>query len=343
MVAFCQSIQRPPPFIHPPNDPGFVNLIVRSRDRGRTWDAPRVAPDYGWRGVETPGIAQLSTGEVLLNQWRFAWYPLEMGRKLWDEGVCACFVVDPETLHWRPVRDKTDWVRHPLPYVRADGGAYVHSSYDNGYTWAYTAAIPIAPYQAAFSPKGAIELRNGDVLLALGSHEHDPLAASVVVRSTDRGHSWQPPVEAARVPGRILSEPSLVETTRGTLLLLSREEVTGYIYQSESNDGGYTWQPARALACWGYPTHAICLADGRLLMVFGRRRPPYGIRGALSEDAGKSWGPEFVICPIDHESNQGLNLGYPSVIEYAPGKLFTAFYAEDADGTPSIQGLEFSV
>jgi hypothetical protein len=89
LVAFNESLVRQP-FIHPPSDPRYVNLVSRSRDGGFTWETPRVAPGYEWTGVECPGITQISSGEVLLNQWQFKWYPLEAGRKL------AARTSDPE-------------------------------------------------------------------------------------------------------------------------------------------------------------------------------------------------------------------------------------------------------
>jgi hypothetical protein len=170
-----------------------------------------------------------------------------------------------------------------------------------------------------------------------------PWLAGIVVRSTDRGRSWSAPVEAARVLGRVFSEPSLVQGHSGKLLLLLREEVTGYVYQSESYDDGYSWQRVHSLPCWGYPTHAISLSDGRLVMVFGRRKPPYGICGAVSTDEGRSWSDEFEICHIAHDSNGGLNLGYPSVVEYAPGQLCVAFYSEDRTGLTAIYGTKYPV
>ena len=338
LAAFSQSIQSDP-YKHPPGDPLFRDLIVRSHDEGRSWDQPRVVPDYDWYGVEVPGIAQISTGEVLLNQWRFLWFPLELARKLTKSRERQCCFRDVRAGEWRPAKSDADWEAHPYPYARADGGAYVHISTDNGYTWDHTVSVSIDPYQGAFSPKGAIELRNKDVLLALGSHSYDPLGASFVVRSKDRGRTWEKPVEAARLGGFPFSEPSVTETSAGKLLLMSREEITGFIYQSESEDGGLTWAPPRKLDLWGCPTHCITLKDGRILIVYGRRRAPYGIRASLSEDEGSTWGEEIVI----RDDFPNDNLGYPSVIEYEDAKLFTAYYGEDSDGITCIQGTYFSV
>ncbi len=338
LVAFCESVQREP-FLHPPSDPRFLNVVTRSQDRGTTWEQPQVAPGYERFGVETPGIAQLSNGDVLLNQWHFLWYPVDLAKKLWSEGRQECFVADPGSGQWRPARHDDDWERHPYPYARADGGSFVHISTDNGHTWELSVPLDIGPYRGAFSPKGAIELSNGEVVLALGSHEHDPSAASFVVRSSDHGRSWQRPTEAARVPGLIFSEPSVVATSNDRLLLMSREEVNGCVYQSDSADGGLTWSAPTQLPFSGYPVHCIRLLDGRLVMVYGRREEPFGIGAVISEDDGVSWGPELVIR--DDLAND--NLGYPSVIEYQPGRLFTAYYGEDHDGVTCIQGTYFEL
>jgi len=342
LVAFCASPQHQPP-LHPPDNPHFHNLIIRSRDQGQTWDLPRVVPNYDWYGVETPGIAQLTNGNVLLNQWRFLWYPLELARELASTGQEKIFVLNPARHVWQMPETEEDWSVHPYPYARADGGAFVHISTNNGATWQHTIRLDIAPYQAAFSPKGATQLSDGTTILALGSHDHDPYGASFILRSPDFGLHWSKPIEAARMSGRVFAEPSVVATESDKLLLFTREEVTGYIYQSESRDLGLTWTPAHLLQIWGHPTHAVRLIDGRIFIVYGYRRPPYGIRGAVSEDEGRSWGNEIVIRDNLFDSNRGFNLGYPSVIEYVRGKLFAVYYAEDTKGVVCIQGSYFSI
>ena len=250
LVAFAQSLERVP-HMHPPSDPQFLNFITRSRDQGATWEAPRVAPGYDWHGVEVPGISALSSGEVLLNQWRFLWYPLEQAQALAARGEREIFVRTER--RWQKAASEADWQRHPHPYARAEGGAWVHVSSDGGRTWEHTAEVAIAPYQGAFSPKGALELAGGDLLLALGSHDHCPLEASFCVRSRDRGRSWGAPVEVARKQGLIFSEPSAAQTASGTILVASREENHGHVHLSASRDGGATWELPARVAGVGLP------------------------------------------------------------------------------------------
>ena len=51
-----------------------------------------------------------------------------------------------------------------------------------------------------------------------------------------------------------------------------------------SEDDGYTWSPPKRTNIWGYPAELSYLPDGRVLMVYGYRRPPYGERGCISDD-----------------------------------------------------------
>jgi len=341
LVAFSKSTQSDP-IRHPPGDPQFINLMCRSRDQGQTWEQPRAVPGYDWHGVEVPGLVQLSNGDVLLNQWQFIWYPLETAKKLWLGEELECYLQNldsPTPWNWERAANAGDWEYHPHPFVRADGGAYVHISADNGSTWDLTVPVDISPNLAAFSNKGAIQLRNGDVLLALGSCGHDPRAASFILRSTDLGRTWGPPLDVAQIDGQIHSEPSLVETTSGKILMITREETTCYAHQCESRDGGFTWTEPTPLHLWGYPPHCISLSDGRLLLIYGRRKMPFGIRASISEDEGETWGEEIIL----RDDLPNGNLGYPTIIEHAPGKLFAVYYGEDEEGTTHIQGTFFSI
>src|SRR5262245_16287792 len=75
LLVYTQSRRRAG-VLHPPQDPLFANMLVRSSDEGRSWSAPTVVPDFGWQGVECAGLTPLASGAVLLNQWRFNWHTL---------------------------------------------------------------------------------------------------------------------------------------------------------------------------------------------------------------------------------------------------------------------------
>src|SRR5690606_36143768 len=61
LCVFNQSVRRHL-ILHPPQDPFFANFLIRSDDRGSTWSAPVIVPDYGWHGMECAGLTALADG-----------------------------------------------------------------------------------------------------------------------------------------------------------------------------------------------------------------------------------------------------------------------------------------
>ena len=78
-LAVFGSSRRREPKQHPPGDPLFRNLLVRTADRGATWSEPAFVPDFDWYGVECPGIAQLANGTVVLTQFPLRLVPAGTG------------------------------------------------------------------------------------------------------------------------------------------------------------------------------------------------------------------------------------------------------------------------
>ena len=66
----------------------------------------------------------------------------------------------------------------------------------------------------------------------------------------------------------------------------------------------------------------MLLADGRLLVLFGRRRIPYGIGCLFSEDDGANWSSQYVVRADGFSGD----LGYPVATQLDDGRIFTAYY-----------------
>ena len=88
----------------------------------------------------------------------------------------------------------------------------------------------------------------------------------------------------------------------------------------------------------------MMLRDGRILVVFARRRLPMGIGCVISSDGGKTWSHEAVIRD-DATCN---DLGYPVGCQLEDGRLFIAYYYTLPDGnafggTRHIAGSMFRI
>src|SRR5688572_693136 len=120
------------------------------------------------------------------------------------------------------------------------------------------------------------------------------------------------------------------------------EGLKNAISLTTSRDGGRTWSRAAPIVgagrgSWKNPHGTgfqyrspwpILLRDGRILVVFARRRMPTGIGGIVSSDGGKTWSKEFVI----RDDGQWWDLGYPVGTQLKDGRVFIAYYFPMPDG-----------
>ena len=340
IVVFNRAPRRP--FVlHPPEEPLFQNVVVRSQDQGATWTPPEVVPDYGWSGTECAGLTVLRSGRVLLNQWRFRWLPLRLARRL--EGTLPLsfpaefmrgWLASPEhgTAAYRavPVEELAPWARGP-------GETWVHNSDDHGQTFTQSVKIDTAPFDGGYGMRGACELANGDILLPLSDIPHWRVVFTA--RSRDGGFTWGSPVKVAEQAGSKFEEPTLIETAPGRLLMVLRDNGTRWLHSVRSTDSGETWSAPRRLPIEGYPAQLFPLQGGRLLMTFGWRQPDYGIRAVLSSDGGATWDIDQAVRICGGLPSK--NLGYPATIEAADGDLFTVYYGEDAAGVTAIMATRW--
>jgi len=124
--------------------------------------------------------------------------------------------------------------------------------------------------------------------------------------------------------------PSTVRTSNdGFLTMIRRKGMQGkdrsfWIEAYSSQDNGKSWQflnkPTETLA--GNPGHMIRLKDGRLLLIYGYRQAPFGIRAKLSKNEGLSWGEEIVL----RDDGGNWDLGYPRVVQRNDGKIVVVYY-----------------
>jgi hypothetical protein len=329
--------------LHPPHDPRYRNKLIRSLDHGRTWQPAEVVPGYDWSGVECGGLTPLSSGEVMLNQWQFRWVPL--GYALTDphpelfqmpEDFAEEMIVSGELETGPEVAGRA---RALMPWARANGRTVVHFSADSGVSWRETYRIETAPYLGGYGLRGAVEAKDGRLIMPL--NDVPEYQRIFIVVSRDRGRNWDPPIFAAWSSDHLFTEPDLVELDDGGLLLVFRDDRTRHLFCSFSQDGGSTWSEATKTPIDGYPPHLLKLTDGRILCTYGHRKPDYSIRAVLSHDGGRSWDVENTICIRAALPNK--DLGYPCTIRTDLGDFFTVYYCQDSCGNTGIEATRWSL
>ncbi|MES2706225.1 MAG: sialidase family protein [Verrucomicrobiota bacterium] len=297
-------------------------VAMTSKDDGASWTRPRVLHD-GALDDRDAGIVETAAGTLLVSTFTSLAYEPGMEKELRAAAEPAAAGArksrfSPEELAmWKATRDFL-----PPDQRRAARGEWVLRSTDGGITW--SAPIPTI----LNSPHGPVVLRDGRLIYA-GKQLWTAEGKIGVVESKDDGLTWQWLAEIPTRAGDDLKtgyhELHAVEAADGTLIAHIRKENgpgQGETLQSESRDGGRTWSEPHAIGVWGLPSHLLRLRDGRLLMTYGHRRPPFGNQARLSGDHGKTWGPALIISA----DGAGGDLGYPGTVELGDGSLLTIWY-----------------
>lgn len=157
--------------------------------------------------------------------------------------------------------------------------------------------------------------------------ERDPFAAADGDWTSSYrfgGHRWFYPRGVMLPNGRILCTLRCQRDPRGVMWT--------ELYCSD--DGGLTWEFLSRANDFGAPGSLVAMSDGRLVLVYGHRLKPHGIRAVVSENDGRSWGSEIVL----RDDGGSWDLGYPNAFEAEPGKIGTIYYFNSRDDSVQANG-----
>ncbi|MCY3555256.1 MAG: sialidase family protein [Gemmatimonadetes bacterium] len=280
--------------------------VGRSPDGGLTWSGPVTVADSE-RDDRNPALGMAPDGTlVLAYHWQGSYD---------DEGA------------WKPEIGRAD--------------TRVVYSEDGGHTWVDDALIDYAPINGA-SPFGKIFTAGGvmHMLIYGGAPCCEPEEGTVrvgpattptyILRSKDNGRSWGDPTLVAL--GLNESDVAILPDGRWLFVARSEERAEQALHACVSEDGGYTWRMVgRVTDAKEHPSDLTLLPNGWLLLVFGRRHPPFGVEGLISRDGGTTWDERRLVLD---DSLPGGDIGYPSTASLEGGRLVTAYYTA---GTPDRQ------
>lgn len=286
---------------------------MRSEDQGESWSWPRVLLD-GELDDRDAGVLETAGGSLLVTTFTsLAYESLLSGRKKDDPA-------------WRAAH-----ARLTAPQRQAELGQWMIRSTDGGLTWStrYPSIVN--------SPHGPVSLSDGRLFYA-GKELWTGQKRVGVCVSKDDGQTWQ---WLSEIPVRKgdraeeYHELHAVETADGRILVQLRNHNRaneGETLQCESTDGGATWTTPRSIGVWGLPSFLLRLRDGRLLMTYGHRQPPYGNQARLSQDHGRTWLEPMIISG----DGSGGDLGYPSTVQCDDGSLITVWYERMKDSPKAV-------
>lgn len=355
-------------------------VLIRSFDEGMSWDQSTVKvvlPFTQIMGNWDCGISEISPGNLMINVCLNGYY------KRGTKPLTPSWSGEPVTEEWG------DWTWTYL--LKTWLGTVVLKSSDNGHTWSSPIPVNVRPLKHGGTRLGVWPLADGGILMGVygairsyyGSGDELETPRAALIRSDDGGDNWEYYSTLAYDPASIISytEPALVQLDDGRMIAMLR---TGAAPSKEaknlafvvSEDHGFSWTQPKFTNIWGYPAELIKLHDGRILMIYGYRRKPYGVRGCLSPD-GVTWdvANEFVITEggvpkvVSEEKSSAVqthiavsglpqrkeisqdhpgfyqHIGYPSAVQMPDGSILCAYHEWSDDPRPIqyVKSIRFEV
>jgi len=298
-------------------------VTVRSKDRGRTWDG------------DTPQVDMMSAGRPLA-------------------------AADMPTALPGPI----DYLDRNLLVANASIGGFavaasrgtVQISRDGGRSWLPPVLLPLDGLVSTTGIHSALVRPDGRCLLFMfevdkANANRRPLVFAstpdgtqfhflsyVVPRADPWGQTDGDYAGSIRFVGHRWFYPRGTMLPSGRILCTVRcqRDPTGVMWTEvfHSDDGGETWGFLSRVNDYGAPGSLVAMPDGRLVIVYGYRLMPSGIRAAVSEDGGRSWGPELVV----RKDGGSWDLGYPNAWVAGDGTVGTLYYFNDRNDPVKANG-----
>lgn len=306
-------------------DPNSYLVLVRSRDLGGSWSAePELIYAHPFGGSQDPCLLELDDGTLLMASYAWMLLPEEGAARAEAHSLLQVF-------GWK------------FTFL----GGYLMRSYDAGRTWEGPILPPQLEDQANSYPGLPVPAMNRGALLqasdgliywavATAPRANPRQTALDLLVSSTWGETWEHRSRVAADAQVVFNETSLIETAGGDLVALVR--TAGYRDHGvvvRSADRGRSWEPWQDMGVIGHPYHALRLADGRILLVYGYRHEPYGIRARLLDPECRDFsGPELVL----RDDGGSGDLGYPWSCQLADGRVLVTYYFNCGEGTRHIAG-----
>ncbi len=298
-------------------------MLVRSGDFGMTWSTePQLLYAHPLGGSQDPCMVSLRDGSIL----------------------CASYA-------WAPVRSNV-FENLKQPVFRAGDfaflGGFLMRSPDGGKSWQGPLVPPPCRGEVnldifgqpvpAYNRGAMCEGKDGRLywVVARSGAEEPKRTETHLLISQDHGDTWQYSCLVARDSKMSFNETSLYETPKGHLVAFLRTEGGDdhtVIARSIDRGRSFQWEDA---GFQGHPHHAIRLPDRRVLLVYGYRHPPFGVRARVLDAECKGFATaEEIVLRADGGNG---DLGYPWATMVSNKRALVVYYFNRGNGIRHIAG-----
>ena len=311
-------------------DPNSYLVMLRSSD-GENWTKePALIYAHAFGGSQDPCLLSLRNGTLICTSYSWAFI--------------------------RP--DGIPNLKQPC-FMMQDGviflGGYIVRSNDNAITWQGPYYPPhIASevnYDVFGQPlpaynRGALyEGKDGRIfwIVAASDTSSSNKTSTHLLISDDQGLTWTYACPVATDEMVSFNETSVYETPGGDLVAFLRTaNLDDQACIARSTDGGMSFTRWQKMGFQGHPLHALRLPDKRVLVTYGYRHPPFGIRARILDPECTDFetAPEIIL----RDDGGNGDLGYPWSVLLDDQHVLVTYYFNTGNGCRHIAGtiLEIS-
>lgn len=304
-------------------DPNSYLVMVRSRDNAKTWSPePELIYAHPFGGSQDPCMIQLRDGTLVCSSYGWALLNHDYASQMDDSLRHGDFVFLGGWL--LRSRDAGRTWQGPIlpPHVGADNTPDIFGQ-------------PVHAYN-----RGAMcEGRDGRLywVTAANTAVKPRRTETHLLVSSDQGLNWEYSSLVAADPKITFNESSLYETPKGDLVAFMRTaDFNDHTVIARSTDHGKSFHPWQDAGWQGHPHYALRLPDKRVLLVYGYRHAPYGIRARILDEECTDFAaaPEFIL----RDDGGNGDLGYPWASLLTKNRALVVYYFNQKGGTRHIAG-----
>ncbi|MBI1301099.1 MAG: exo-alpha-sialidase [Alphaproteobacteria bacterium] len=305
-------------------DPNSYLVQMTSKD-GINWSGePELLYAHDFGGSQDPCLLQLSDGTLLCTSYGWTQISADDRRNLREPNVTT-----------------------GSGYVFL--GGYIVRSMDGGKSWKGPYYPPHISPEVNFTPtgepipaynRGALyEGKDGRVFWVVAAHDQQSPSktSNHLLISNDKGLTWNYSSPVAVDDQVVFNEASIYETPNGDLVSFIRtEKFDGQAVIARSTDGGKSFGPWKSMGFKGHPLQALRLPDDRVLLVYGYRHQPFGIRARIlnAECTDFETAEEIVL----REDGGSTDIGYPWAVVLNESEALVTYYFNKENQTRHIAG-----
>lgn len=309
-------------------DPNSHLVLVRSRDGGKTWSPePELIYADPFGGSQDPCMVQLRDGTIVCTSYGWALLNADFAATLSESLRHGSFAF----LGGYVLRSKDGGRSWQGPFYPPHAGA------DNT-TDIFGKPVP------AYNRGAMCEGKDGRLywVVAANTDTKPRRSETHLLISADKGETWNYSCPVATDPKATFNETSIYETPKGDLVAFMRTaDLDDHTVVARSTDHGKSFQPWQDAGFQGHPHYALRLPDKRVLLVYGYRHAPFGIRARVLDAECTNFATAEEMVLRDDGGNG--DLGYPWATMISKKRVLVVYYFNLGDGTRHIAGTVLEI